>query len=144
MASLFPLAPRYRLNDESPWLEGIDPLRHYWIRVNGEASLTVVLSGLSVSSLEEFKVTLSKFRSLQSGDSMPLVNMAGHSSVYCVSSNCYAIEADVQGALVWHLFDHETLDSLLMTAHPDWHCAPQDLELGRKLLARAWEQSIAA
>jgi hypothetical protein len=41
MTELFTLSPRYRLDDELPWLEGIDPSRHYWIRVNGERKITV-------------------------------------------------------------------------------------------------------
>jgi len=45
---------------------------------------------------------------------------------------------------VWHLFDYESLESLLMTAHPDWRCAPEHLALGRSLLSVAFEQPAAA
>jgi len=30
-----------------------------------------------------------------------------------------------------------------MTAHPDWQCAPKDIELGRRLLLRSFEQMAA-
>lgn len=61
MNQLFPLAPRYRLDDESPWLKGIDPSRHYWININGEERLTVALPGLIVSSAQEFKQAILKW-----------------------------------------------------------------------------------
>jgi hypothetical protein len=64
--------------------------------------------------------------------------------IRCISPNCYALESRINDAPVWHLFDQETLDSLLMTAHPDWQCAPSDVELGRNLLLRSFSQATAA
>jgi hypothetical protein len=141
MKALFCLSPRYRLDDESPWLEGIDPSRHYWLAVNGDRNLTVAIPGLMVSSKNQLRQTIGKFRSLQPGEQMTLTRIASACTIHCVSPNCYAIEADINGATVWHLFDQETLDSLLMTAHPDWQCAPSDLELGRKLLLRSLQEA---
>ena len=137
----FCLSPRYRLDDESPWLEGIDPSRHYWIAVNGDRNVTVALPGLTVLSLRELKQAMREFRSLQPGENMTLVRAASSCRIHCVSPNCYGVEAQINDAPVWHLFDQETLDSLLMTAHPDWQCAPKDIELGRKLLLRSLEQA---
>jgi hypothetical protein len=68
-----------------------------------------------------------------------LARAASSCTIHCVSLNCYGVEAEINNAPVWHLFDQETLDSLLMTAHPDWQCAPKDIELGRKLLLRSLE-----
>lgn len=135
------LSPRYRLDDQLPWLEAIDPSRHYWVAVNGDKNFTVAIPGLIVSSITELKQTIRQFRSLQPGEQMTLARVATACTIYCVSSNCYAIETQINGACVWHLFDQETLDSLLMTAHPDWQCAPKDIELGRKLLMRSFEQA---
>ncbi|MER3493768.1 MAG: hypothetical protein C4323_16485 [Mastigocladus sp. ERB_26_2] len=143
MEALFCLSPRYRLDDELPWLEGIDPSRHYWIMVNGDKNLTVALPGLIVSAKNELKQVMQQFRSLQPGEQMTLARIADTCKIHCVSSNCYAIEAEINGFPVWHLFDQETLDSLLMTAHPDWQCAPKDIELGRRLLLRSFEQMAA-
>ncbi|MBE9129529.1 MULTISPECIES: hypothetical protein [unclassified Coleofasciculus] len=144
MTQPFILAPRYRLDDESLWLEGIDPSRHYWIAVNGSPGIKVAIPGLTVSSLLEWKQMIRKFRSLQPGEQLELVRIASRCTIHCLSMNCYAIATEVAGAPVWHLFDQETLDSLLMTAHPDWQCAPQDIDLGRELLARSWQQVAAA
>jgi hypothetical protein len=143
MTQIFVLSPRYRLDDESPWLEGIDPSRHYWIAVNGDAQRQVTIPGLTVSSLKEWKQNIRRFRSLQAGEQMELVRIASSCTIYCISDNCYAIEGEVANAKVWHLFDKETLDSLLMTAHPDWQCAPKDIDLGRQLLARSLQQVAA-
>ena len=137
MNQLFPLAPRYRLDDESPWLKGIDPSRHYWIEVNGDSRLTAILPGLSVSSPAEFKSAILRWRSLQPGEDMTIERAAGSCTIYCISENCYAIEDQNAPVKVWHLFDQETVESLLMTAHPDWKCSPKDVELGRELLARS-------
>lgn len=134
------LSPRYRLDDESPWLEGIDPARNYWIAVNGDAALVVAIGGLFVSSYEQWKQSILKFRALQAGEQIGLVRISSSLMIHCISSNCYAIEDKVASAAVWHLFDKETLDSLLMSAHPDWQCAPTDVNLGREMLARSWEQ----
>ncbi|BAZ25428.1 hypothetical protein NIES4073_63330 [Kalymmatonema gypsitolerans NIES-4073] len=135
------LSPRYRLDDELPWLEGIDPSRHYWIAVNGDTNLTVAIPGLTVSSISELKQSIREFRALQPGEQMTLARVASSCTIHCVSTNCYAVEAQINNAWVWHLFDQETLDSLLMTAHPDWQCAPKDIELGRKLLMRSFQQA---
>jgi len=143
MTSL-PLAPRYRLDDESVWLEGIDPARHYWLWVNGDRSLSVALPGLSPTALEEFGQALRRFRSLHAGERAQIRGAMGVLTIHCISGNCYAIAAEVQGAPVWHLFDQEALESLLMTAHPDWQCSEADLALGRRLLARSWQQPTAA
>ena len=144
MTQPFILSPRYRLDDESPWLEGIDPSRHYWISVNSDAGFEVAIPGLCVSSRQEWKQSIRQFRSLQPGEQMDLVRIANRCTIHCISDNCYAIAADVAGAPVWHLFDKETLDSLLMTSHPDWQCAPKDMDLGRQLLARSLQQVKAA
>ncbi|MEA5616240.1 hypothetical protein VB711_00080 [Cronbergia sp. UHCC 0137] len=141
MEALFCLSPRYRLDDQSPWLEGIDPSRHYWLCVNGDKKMTLALPGLIVSSLDEFKQVIRKFRSLQPGETMTLARIASRCLIRCVSPNCYAIEAQVNHAPVLHLFDRETLESLLMTAHPDWQCAPSDVELGRKFLLRSLQET---
>jgi hypothetical protein len=141
MEAPFCLSPRYRLDDELPWLEGIDPSRHYWIAVNGDKNLTIAIPGLTVSSLSELKQTLREFRSLQPGEQMTLARVASACTIHCVSLNCYAIETQINNAPIWHLFDQETLESLLRTAHPDWQCATKDIELGRKLLMRSFQQA---
>ncbi|AUT04182.1 hypothetical protein CLI64_02430 [Nostoc sp. CENA543] len=144
MAALFCLSPRYRLDDESPWLEGIDPSRHYWLAVNGNQNLTVALPGLVAASVGDLKQIMSQFRTLQPGEQMTFTRAAASCTIHCVGMNCYALSAEINGSPVWHLFDQETLDSLLMTAHPDWQCAPSDVELGRKLLMRSLAATLAA
>ena len=144
MTAFFPLAPRYRLDDEQPWLEGIDPSRHYWLMVNGDLKNSVAIPGFAAASFEEFRSGILAFRDLQSGDRLVLKRAASKCTIICISQNCYAIEAEVDGAPIWHLFDQETLESLLMTSHPDWQCAPKDIELGRRMLTQAWEKAIAA
>jgi hypothetical protein len=139
MTQLFALSPRYRLDDELPWLEAIDPSRHYWIAVNGDRNVTMAIPGLATSSFDEFKQAIRQFRALQAGEQLTVTRAASSCTVYCISSNCYAIPAEVNGADVWHLFDCETLESLLMTAHPDWQCSPKDIEMGRKLLAKSFQ-----
>ncbi|MCV3216257.1 hypothetical protein OGM63_22540 [Plectonema radiosum NIES-515] len=141
MEVAFYLSPRYCLDDESPWLVGIDPSRHYWIAVNGDSNLTIALPGLTVSCLSELKQAMQQFRSLSPGKQMTLNRIASACTIYCVSLNCYAVETQINEALVWHLFDQETLDSLLMTAHPDWLCAASDIDLGRKMLLRSFEKA---
>ncbi len=143
MKASFCLSPRYRLDDESPWLEGIDPSRHYWIKVNGDSNLTIAIPGLLVASMDEMKQAMKEFRLLEPGEQMTLERVASSCKIHCISSNCYAIEVEMDNAPVWHLFDQETLDSLLMSAHPDWQCAPSGIELGRKLLLRSLEQAAA-
>ncbi|MEE3715842.1 hypothetical protein V2H45_03675 [Tumidithrix elongata RA019] len=144
MTYSFTLAPRYRLDDESIWLEGIDPSRNYWIAVNGESKLTVAIAGLVAKSFEHFKNIILSFRALQAGETLTIERTAGDCVIHCVGQNCYAIADTVNGAPVWHLFDRETLESLLMTAHPNWLCSEKDLELGRKMLMRSWQQAVAA
>lgn len=135
------LSPRYRLDDDLVWLEGIDPSRHYWIQVNSDSKVIVSIPGLCVDSIEEFKTTIRAFRALQPGDQMRLMRAAETSEICCISENCYAIAGQIDGAQVWHLFDRETLESLLMTAHPDWQCSPKDLDLGRRMLMKSWQQA---
>lgn len=139
LMTLFALSPRYRLDDELPWLEAIDPSRHYWIAVNGDRRAIVAIPGLAVSSFDEFKQAIRQFRALQAGEEMSVARAASACTVRCISPNCYAISAEVNSAAVWHLFDHETLESLLMTAHSDWQCSPKDIEMGRKLLAKSFQ-----
>jgi len=143
MTQLFALSPRYRLDDELPWLEAIDPSRHYWIAVNGDNSTITAIPGLIVSSFDEFKQAIRQFRALQAGEQMTIARAASSCTVRCISSNCYAISAKLNGAAVWHLFDRETLESLLMTAHPDWQCSPKDIEMGRQLLAKSFQKVFA-
>ncbi|WP_443029197.1 hypothetical protein [Spirulina sp. CS-785/01] len=140
MLDSFVLAPRYGMDDESIWLKGIDPSRNYWLYINGVQELTTTLPGLVVADVEMWIAKIKEFRGLQPQEKMQLERAASTLTIHCVSSNCYAIEAEVQGAPVWHLFDKETLESLLRTAHPDWMCAPQDVELGRELIMQSFSQ----
>lgn len=136
----FTLAPRYRLDDDSVWLIGIDPLRRYWIAVNGDTQTQITLQGLSVSCFEEFQEAIWAFRSLGPGEVLEIPGPTGALMIQCVNENCLAVHDHLEGAEVWHLFDQETLESLLMTAHPDWRCAPRDLELGRQLIGGLWPE----
>lgn len=138
----FTVIPRYQLDDQLPWLEGVDPLRNYWIAVNSDRAWVVSLTGLNPNSWEEFKQFMRRFRSLQPGESIKLEN--SDEEIICVSPNCYAYASEVNNAPVWHLFDEESLDSLLMTAHPDWQCSQKDLLLGRSQLETAWQTTVAA
>jgi hypothetical protein len=142
MLEAFVLSPRYSL-DAANWLEGIDPSRHYWLWVNGEQQVQVIIPGLIVSSTEELREVMGQFRSLQPGESLKLARIVESCKIHCVSSNCYGIEGRVAGALVWHLFDRETMESLLMAAHPDWIPSEKDLELGRKALMRSLAQTVS-
>lgn len=145
MFSELSLAPRYRLDDESPWLHGIDPLRRYWIYVNGEQSFIRLLPGLKPYDFEAFRQAIRSFRNLSIGAVLTLPTELGDGlTIHCVADNCYAIADNVTPNPVWHLFDYEAIESLLMTAHPDWKCAPQHLELGRSVLSLAFEQPAAA
>ncbi|HEY9298872.1 MAG TPA: hypothetical protein VIQ31_21445 [Phormidium sp.] len=144
MTQLFLLCPRYRLDDESTWLLGIDPARNYWISINGETALTVSIPGLTVSSVAEWKQIMRQFRALQPGEQMQLVRVSHHLNIICISENCFAIATEVNAASVWHLFDQETLESLLRTAHPDWQCSEKDIDLGRRMLMRSLQQSTAS
>lgn len=106
--------------------------------------MEVVIPGLIVSSIEELKAAMQQFRSLQPNETMKITRVSGSCTLYCINQNCYAIEGRVKGALTWHLFDKESLESLLLTSHPNWLPSPSDIELGRKLLARAFEQPAYA
>lgn len=140
----FTVIPRYQLDDAIPWLEGIDPLRNYWIAVNGDRAQIITLSGLSASSFEAFKQFIRRFRALKVGESLPLGNSDETLEIICVSANCYAVADQIEGAAIWHLFDQESLESLLMTAHPDWQCSEKDLRLGRSQLEAAWGTTAVA
>jgi hypothetical protein len=138
-------APRYRLDDESPWLKGIDPLRRYWIYVNGDRRAVRALPGLSAQSPEAFKQAICSFQQLTIGQELTLpAGLSDCLTIYCIALNGYAIADRTAAAEVWHLFDQESLESLLLTAHPDWQCAPEHLNLGRSLLTAAWGQPAAA
>jgi len=140
MTQTFILAPRYLLDDESVWLEGIDPSRHYWLFVNGDRRFRVAIPGLYVSSFEELKENIVGFRKLQPQESIEIKRISGGFTLHCLSRNCYAIEGEIAGAEVWHLFDRESIETLLMTAHPDWVSAPEHLELGRRHLVNSFQQ----
>ena len=140
----FTVIPRYQLDDQIPWLEGIDPLRNYWIAVNGDQSQIVTLPGLTAASFDEFKQVMRRFRALKSGETLLLGNSDQSGKIICISSNCYAYEGNLDGAPVWHLFDQESLDSLLMSAHPDWQCSQKDLLLGRTQLEASWQTTAVA
>lgn len=144
MAQSFTLAPRYRLDDESIWLVGIDPSRHYWLNLNGDPQTQVVLPGFIATSAMLWKQVFKQFRSLQPGEKMTIARTAGVLMIHCVSSNCYAIASEINNAPVWHLFDCESLESLFMSAHPDWICAPTDVDLGRQMIERAFAQPAIA
>jgi hypothetical protein len=144
MFSEFSLAPRYRLDDESPWLKGIDPLRRYWLYINGDQQRVAVLPGLYAKDSEVFRQSIRSFRRMTIGERLALPTELGEGLlIHCVAENCYAIADPATVAPAWHLFDRESLESLLMTAHPDWQCAPQHLSLGRSLLNLAWGQPAA-
>lgn len=145
MQSRFSLAPRYHLDDDLNWLVGIDPLRRYWIRVNGEDGLTVAIPGLLGEDFDAFRDAILQVRRLASGDTVSLPTGSSQQlTVRCIAPNCYGVAGTVAGAAVTHLFDQESLESLLMTAHPDWKCAPEHVTLGRRVLMQAWAQPTAA
>ncbi|NJL83241.1 MAG: hypothetical protein HC890_10310 [Chloroflexaceae bacterium] len=136
MSVVFTLASRYRLDDELPWLLGIDPIRQYWLLINGSPEMRVGVPGLFTADLEEFKQVIRQFRELAPGDALVLPTASGLSQLLCLAPNCYAIPSEIDNSPVWHLFDRETLESLLMTAHPDWQCRPEDTALGRHALSK--------
>ena len=145
MSDRFPLVPRYRLDDEQIWLVGIDPLRRYWILVNGDEAKPIILPGLSTHDFDQFRQAILTFRGMAAGDTLDLPTVTGDClTVQCVSKNCFVIDHDVNGHPATHLFDQESLESLLMTAHPDWQCAPHHRDLGRQALSLSWEQPAAA
>ncbi len=138
------LAPRYRLDDDSSWLIAIDPVRRYWISINGDKNISTEIAGLLTSDKQEFRDVIIKFRDLTPGETLNLPTYGELTQIYCVAANCYAIVGEVSGAEVWHLFDRETLESLLMTAHADWVPNPKDIERSRRLLSKSWEESLVA
>ncbi|MGK7896211.1 MAG: hypothetical protein AB4372_22005 [Xenococcus sp. (in: cyanobacteria)] len=138
------LAPRYRLDDDSSWLLAIDPVRRYWIATNGDENISTEISGLLTSDKQEFREVIIKFRGLTPGETLNLPTYGELTQIYCVATNCYAIVGEVSGAEVWHLFDREKLESLLMTAHPDWLPNPKDIERSRRLLSKSWEKSLVS
>jgi hypothetical protein len=144
MSDRFPLVPRYRLDDEQTWLVGIDPLRRYWLLVNGDEAKPIILPGLSINDFDQFRQAILAFRGLVAGDTLDLPTATGDVlTIRCASKNCFAIDFDVDGYLATHLFDQESLESLLMTAHPDWRCAPHHRDLGREMLSLSWHQPAA-
>ncbi len=138
------LAPRYRLDEDSSWLLAIDPVRRYWIAINGDERLSTEIAGLLTSDQQKFREVILQFRALTPGLTLSLPTYREETSIYCVATNCYAIADEVSGAEVWHLFDRETLESLLMTAHADWIPNTKDLERSRQLLSKSWEKSLVA
>ncbi len=145
MQSALSLVPRYTLDDESTWLIGIDPVRRYWIKVDGEAAITITIPGLLIPSFETLKEAIQSFRSLPVGATLTLPTFTSERlTIHHLKNNLYAIPHPINGASAWHLFDRETVEAFLLTAHPDWQCAPQDLALGRDLIAQAFEQPSAA
>ena len=144
MSDRFPLLPRYRLDDEQHWLVGIDPLRRYWLLVNGDEAAPVILPGLSTDNFDVFRDAILTFRDMVSGDTLELPTAIGTElAIKCVSKNCFVIDTEVNGNPATHIFDQESLESLLMTAHPDWKCAPHHEELGRQMLSLSWEKPAA-
>lgn len=141
----FSTTPRYCLIDAEPWLVGIDPLRRYWLKVNGLDSLKVNVPGLQCDDIEILRDIFQAFRSLAPGRSieLPTALPSEKLTIHCVSTNLYAIPGEVKGAEIWHLFDEESIEAFLRTAHPDWKCAPQDLALGQALLAMSWQKDAA-
>ena len=138
------LAPRYRLDDDSFWLIAIDPVRRYWIAVNGDEQLSTEIAGLLTSDKQKLREVILQFRALTPGETLYLPTYKQSVQIYCVATNCYAIADKVSEAEVWHLFDRETLESLLMTAHADWIASPKDIERSRQLLSKSWEKSLVA
>ena len=145
MSSELPLAPRYTLDDASPWLVGIDPVRRYWLKANGSEDMKIAIPGLSTTSFETLKEAIKSFRTLPVGATLTLPTFTTERlTIHCLASNLYAIPHPINHALTWHLFDRETVEAFLLTAHPDWQCAPQDISLGRDTIVQAWGQSSAA
>ena len=140
MQSQLSIFPRYTLDDETHWLVGIDPVRRYWIKVNNDPALTVAIPGLAVSSGGDFKPFFLAFRALTIGDTLALPTFTSTPlMIRSLADNLYAIAYPINNAPTWHLFDREMVETFLLSAHPDWHCAPQDLELGRDLILRSWQ-----
>lgn len=145
MSLALSLAPRYRLDDSQPWLIGIDPIHRYWIQVNGVKDLQTVISGLSIDDKAAFTDTILRFRRMKDGEIIALPTATSEALVIRrIGPNLFAVGTAIEGAAVEHLFDREALESLLMTAHPDWRCAPEHVQLAKKLLTGSWRQPIAS
>ena len=145
MQTMLALVPRYTLDDESTWLTGIDPVRRYCIQLNGESSVMLKIPGLMTASFEALKGSIQAFRSLRPGASMSLPTFTRDNlTIHYLAEDFYAIPHSVNGLPAWHLFDRETIESFLLTAHPDWQCAPQGIAMGRDVLSQSWAQPSAA
>ena len=140
----FSLTPRYCLIDTDPWLVGIDPLRRYWLNVNGDANRVANIPGLTSGDFEALRTAIKNFRQLDPQQSMEVPTfLEGQDMIlHCVAPNLYAIEGCVDGD-VWHLFDAESIEAFLMTAHPDWQCAAKDKALGQSQLNASWQMAVA-
>jgi hypothetical protein len=159
MVPALSLSPRYCLNDQQNWLNWLDP-HHSWIRVNGCADLKVRLPGLAAASGEEFRSVLRQLRALQPGSELQLIRSASVTTIYRVSDSCYAIFGQVNDPIngpidgltngpigdvpIMHLFDPETLESLLHASYPDGSGRPQTLDWEHCWLSQSWERAIAA
>ena len=139
------LTPRYCLIDSDPWFIGIDPLRRYWLNVNGESDFRMGIPGLSCDSPSDLKHAVMTFRELVPNQSMELPTYCSETplTIHCINNNLYAIPGEVHGAQIWHLFDTEAIEACLMTAHPDWKCAQKDRALGLQVLNASWQQQPA-
>lgn len=136
------LTPRYTLDDKASWLLGIDPVRRYWIYVNGQQSTPVTIAGLLIPSPETLQEAIQSFHSLAVGATLTLPTFTRERlAIHHPVENLYAIPGPVEGGNTWHIFDRETIEAFLLSAHPHWKCAPEDLALGRALIEQAWEQS---
>jgi hypothetical protein len=155
MVPALSLSPCYRLADQQNWLNWLDP-HHSWIKVNGCAELKVRLPGLAAASVEEFRSVLRQFRALQPGSELQLIRSASVTTIYCVSDSCYAVFGQVNAAPIGaidspigevpilHLFDPETLESLLHASCPDSSGRPQTSDGAHCWLSQSWERAIAA
>lgn len=107
--------------------------------------MSLAIPGLTVNSSRAFREAIISFRSLAPGESLLLSTyINSRLEIYCIAENLYAIPYAIGTAKAWHLFDYETIESLLLTSHPDWQCSPQDMALGRDLLHQSWHQPSAA
>lgn len=140
MQSALALAPRYTWEHEFNWLLGVDPVRRYWIKIDRTDSVAVAIPGLSVQSLNVLQETIRSFHSLPVGSTITLPTFTTERlTIHHLMENLYAIPHAINGAATWHLFDCKAIESLLLTAHPDWRCTPQDIALGRDVIALGWQ-----
>ena len=140
----FSLTPRYCLIDAEPWLVGIDPIRRYWLNVNGSEQHLVNIPGLTSGDFDVLRTAIQAFRHLEPQQSMavPTFLPDADMTIHCIKPNLYAIEGQADGE-AWHLFDAEAIEAFLMTAHPDWQCAPKDIALGQSQLNASWQMAMA-